>query len=84
MKGKNLKQVPGAPCNSYNGYCDVFLKCHNVNVDVDIKISPSDGTTSPRDRTISPSDGTISPSNQANDMRSTMLILVALVAIIVN
>ena len=80
MKGKNLKQVPGAPCNSYNGYCDVFLKCRNV----DRRISPSDGTTSTPDGTRYPSDGTISPSNQANDMYTTMLTLFALVAITVN
>ncbi|CAH3142564.1 unnamed protein product, partial [Porites evermanni] len=25
-----LRQVPGAPCNNFNGYCDVFLKCRAV------------------------------------------------------
>ena len=33
MKDKNLKQFPGAPCNNYNGYCDVFLKCRAVDAD---------------------------------------------------
>lgn len=32
-KGKNLKQFPGAPCNDFNGYCDVFLKCRAVDAD---------------------------------------------------
>ena len=27
---KTLQQVPGAPCNNFNGYCDVFLKCRAV------------------------------------------------------
>lgn len=31
--GKNLKQFPGAPCNDFNGYCDVFLKCRAVDAD---------------------------------------------------
>ncbi|PFX21056.1 Disintegrin and metalloproteinase domain-containing protein 10 [Stylophora pistillata] len=30
---KNLKQFPGAPCNDFNGYCDVFLKCRAVDAD---------------------------------------------------
>ena len=30
---KQLKQFPGAPCNAYNGYCDVFLKCRAVDAD---------------------------------------------------
>ena len=28
-----LKQSPGAPCDNYNGYCDVFLKCRKVDAD---------------------------------------------------
>lgn len=27
------KQFPGAPCDDYNGYCDVFLKCRAVDAD---------------------------------------------------
>lgn len=27
------KQFPGAPCDNYNGYCDVFLKCRAVDAD---------------------------------------------------
>ena len=30
------QQVPGAPCNNFNGYCDVFLKCRAV---VDYSVS---------------------------------------------
>ena len=33
MKDKNLKQFPGAPCDDFNGYCDVFLKCRAVDAD---------------------------------------------------
>lgn len=33
MQSKNLKQFPGAPCNNFNGYCDVFLKCRAVDAD---------------------------------------------------
>ena len=32
-KIKELKQFPGAPCNDFNGYCDVFLKCRAVDAD---------------------------------------------------
>lgn len=28
---KVLYQMPGAPCNDYQGYCDVFYKCRNVD-----------------------------------------------------
>ncbi|XP_072174376.1 disintegrin and metalloproteinase domain-containing protein 10-like [Diadema setosum] len=28
---KVLYQMPGAPCNEYQGYCDVFYKCRNVD-----------------------------------------------------
>ena len=28
-----LKQSPGAPCDNFNGYCDVFLKCRKVDAD---------------------------------------------------
>ena len=28
---KTLFQVPGAPCNELQGYCDVFYKCRNVD-----------------------------------------------------
>lgn len=27
------KQFPGAPCDDFNGYCDVFLKCRAVDAD---------------------------------------------------
>ena len=30
------QHVPGAPCNNFNGYCDVFLKCRAV---VDYSVS---------------------------------------------
>ena len=33
LKKKDLKQFPGAPCNDFNGYCDVFLKCRAVDAD---------------------------------------------------
>ena len=33
MEGKNIEQFPGAPCNDFNGYCDVFLKCRAVDAD---------------------------------------------------
>ena len=33
MKDKGLKQFPGAPCDDFNGYCDVFLKCRAVDAD---------------------------------------------------
>lgn len=33
MKDKNIEQFPGAPCNDFNGYCDVFLKCRAVDAD---------------------------------------------------
>ena len=26
-----LQQFPGAPCDNFNGYCDVFLKCRAVD-----------------------------------------------------
>ncbi len=33
-KNKTLpQQFPGAPCDDYNGYCDVFLKCRAVDAD---------------------------------------------------
>ena len=28
-----LQQFPGAPCDNFNGYCDVFLKCRAVDAD---------------------------------------------------
>lgn len=28
-----LKQSAGAPCDNFNGYCDVFLKCRKVDAD---------------------------------------------------
>ncbi|XP_063953163.1 disintegrin and metalloproteinase domain-containing protein 10-like, partial [Lytechinus pictus] len=28
---KVLYQMPGSPCNEYKGYCDIFLKCRNVD-----------------------------------------------------
>ena len=33
MEDKNIEQFPGAPCNDFNGYCDVFLKCRAVDAD---------------------------------------------------
>ena len=33
MTSRELKQFPGAPCNDFNGYCDVFLKCRAVDAD---------------------------------------------------
>ncbi|XP_020602075.1 disintegrin and metalloproteinase domain-containing protein 10-like [Orbicella faveolata] len=33
MKELELKQFPGAPCDNFNGYCDVFLKCRAVDAD---------------------------------------------------
>lgn len=33
MKNLKLKQFPGAPCDNFNGYCDVFLKCRAVDAD---------------------------------------------------
>ncbi|XP_038058240.1 disintegrin and metalloproteinase domain-containing protein 10-like [Patiria miniata] len=31
LTDKVLYQVPGAPCNQLQGYCDVFYKCRNVD-----------------------------------------------------
>lgn len=28
---KNLKLVPGTPCDNLNGYCDVFAVCRRVD-----------------------------------------------------
>ena len=28
--GKELEHHPGAACDNYEGYCDVFLKCRKV------------------------------------------------------
>ena len=28
-----IQQFPGAPCDNFNGYCDVFLKCRAVDAD---------------------------------------------------
>ena len=33
MKDLELTQFPGAPCDNFNGYCDVFLKCRAVDAD---------------------------------------------------
>ena len=33
MKNREIRQFPGAPCNDFNGYCDVFLKCRAVDAD---------------------------------------------------
>lgn len=30
---RDIRQFPGAPCNDFNGYCDVFLKCRAVDAD---------------------------------------------------
>lgn len=30
---QEMKQLPSAACDNFNGYCDVFLKCRKVDAD---------------------------------------------------
>ena len=33
---EKLSLRPGAPCDNFQGYCDVFLKCRQVNIEIEL------------------------------------------------